>query len=268
VLLVIGEALIELEGGASFEQSAFKPRPGGAALLEAVSAAEAGAKVRFLTRVGRDAAGAWIKATLAQSGLEAQVQEDHQHPTSLALTGPDTLFYRAADAQLDAPGEVFFEGGTTLHATAWPFGLDPARTHAVQTFREGIRRGLALSLDLNYHPRAFKGDLLEIIRPFMPFSYLKVDEPAARALGLKPSELFTLAGTVLFFREERVQLLSLMDESEAPLPPNVPAEAIYGRFLAAIDGGAEAAEALSAALEAFQQKKGKGRGKKSQKTEG
>lgn len=250
MLLVIGEALIELEGGASFEQSAFKPRPGGAALLEAVSAAEAGAKVRFLTRVGRDAAGAWIKATLAQSGLEAQVQEDHQHPTSLALTGPDTLFYRAADAQLDAPGEVFFEGGTTLHATAWPFGLDPARTHAVQTFREGIRRGLALSLDLNYHPRAFRGDLLEVIRPFMPFSYLKVDDEAARMLGLKPGELFQLAGTVLHFRPGRVRLLSLMDETDHPLPEEADPEEVYGRFLGHLAKGAEAPEALKAAIQA------------------
>ncbi len=251
MLLVVGEALIELQaeaGGPFSESTAFAPRPGGAALKEALSAQAEGARVRFLTRVGRDAAGSWIKKTLQASGLELSLQEDPDHPTSLRLLGPDTLVYRAADAQLEAPGEAFFEGGRTLHLTAWPFGLDPGRTHAIKTVREGIRRGLSLSLDLNYHPRAFRGEFLEVIRPFMPFSYLKVDEEAAGHLGLKPGELFQLAGTVLFFRKNKVRLLSLMEERDYPLPEGAEPEAIYGRFLARVARGEEPEAALKAGL--------------------
>ncbi len=251
MLLVVGEALIELQAeseGAFSPATAFAPRPGGAALTEALAAKAGGARVRFLTRVGRDAAGGWIKKTLQQAGLEATVQEDPAHATSLRLQGPDTLIYRAADAQLEEPGEAFFEGGTMLHLTAWPFGLDPGRTHAIKLVREGIRRGLALSLDLNYHPRAFRGDFLEVIRPFMPFSYLKVDEEAAGHLGLKPGELFQLAATVLFFRSGRVRLLSLLEEQDFPLPEDAVPEAIYGHFLARVAGGEEPEAALKAVL--------------------
>jgi len=253
VLLVVGEALVELvaenEGPLS-EDTRFVPRPGGAAYKEAKAAAETGARVRLLARVGKDPAGAWIKRSLAGGELEAPLQEDPTHPTSMVMRLNDLIIHRGADAHLDPAGEAFFEGGTMLHLTAWPFGLDPGRTHAIQTVREGIRRALSLSLDLNYHPRAFRGDLMEIIRPFMPFSYLKVDEDAAALLGLKPGELFQLAGTVLFFRPGRVKLLSLMDESEHPLPEDADPELVYGRFLGRLAQGAEVAEALKSAIEA------------------
>lgn len=251
MLLVAGEALVELRSeneGPFSEELRFGPRPGGAAYREALAAAETGARVRFLARVGRDAAGAWIRRSLAETPVENALQEDAHHPTSLLVSGPDTLIYRGADAYLEAPGEAYFEGGTMLHLTAWPFGLDPGRTHVIQTVREGIRRALSLSLDLNYHPRAFRGDLLEVIRPFMPFSYLKVDEEAARLLGLKPGELFQLAGTVLYFRGDKVRLLSLMDEEDYPLPEDADPEAIYGRFLGKLVQGAEAQEAIKAAI--------------------
>ena len=251
MLLVVGEALVELladrEGPLS-EETRFSPRPGGAALVEASAAAETGARVRLLSRVGRDAAGAWIRRTLAEAPLESALQEDANHPTSLVLRGPDLIVHRGADAQLGPAGEAFFEGGTMLHLTAWPFGLDPARTHAIQTVREGIRRALSLSLDLNYHPRAFRGDLMEVIRPFMPFSYLKVDEEAAQHLGLKPGELFQLAGTVLFFRPGKVRLLSLMDEDDYPLPEDADPEELYGRFLGYLTQGADPKEALKKVL--------------------
>ena len=252
MLLVVGEALVELEAeneGPLSEESRFRPHPGGAAYREARAAAGAGARVRLLARIGRDAAGSWIRRSLSEAPLEAPLQEDPAHPTSLVLRGPDTLIYRGADAHLEAAGEAFFEGGTMLHLTAWPFGLDPGRTQAIQTVREGIRRALSLSLDLNYHPRAFRGDLMEIIRPFMPFSYLKVDEDSARFLGLKPGELFQLAGTVLFFRPGRVRLLSLMDETDYPVPEEADPVEVYGRFLGRLSQGAEPPEALEAALE-------------------
>jgi len=251
VLLVVGEALIELQAespGPFSPDVAFQPRPGGDALTEALAAQAAGARVRLLTRVGRDAGGGWIKKTLQQSELETALQEDPVHATSLRLRGPDTLIYRSADAHLEEAGEAFFEGGTMLHLTAWPFGLDPGRTHAIRIVREGIRRGLALSLDLNYHPRAFRGEFLEVVRPFMPFSYLKVDEEAAGHLGLKPGELFQLAATVLFFRQGRVRLLSLLEEHDHPLPEGAEPEAIYGRFLGRVAQGEEPEAALKNVL--------------------
>ncbi len=251
MLLVVGEALIEMtsesEGPFSSDQR-FVPEPGGFALKEAVAAAKQGARVRLLSRIGRDGAGGWIKKKLQQANLELMLQEDPVFPTSLVVRGPDTLIYRLADAHLEPANEAFFEGGRLLHTTAWPFGLDPGRTSAVQTFREGMRRGLGLSMDLNYHPRAFRGDFMEIIRPYLPFTYLKIDEDSLEHLGLKPSELFQLATTVLFFRRQQVRLLSLMDEENFPLAAEQDPEAIYGKFLAAVSQGAEPADALSTAM--------------------
>ncbi len=255
MLLAFGEALIELSGDGDgsnallSEVNHFTPRPGGAVLKQALAAARQGARVRLLTRVGRDAYGGVVRRTLAEAGVEGVVQEDPQLPTSLQLVGADAVAYRMADAQLEAPPESFFEGGTLLHASAWPFGLDPARTTAVKLFREGIRRGLALSLDLNYQPWAFRGDLLEVLRPFLPLSYLKVSEEALNLLDLRPGELFQLAHTVLYFRDKGLKLINLFGEHAFDAPPKGQEDAVYGAFLARIVGGADPEEALKAALE-------------------
>ncbi len=256
MLLVFGELYAELE---TEKSGRLRPALGGALLRQARAARAAGSRLRFLGRVGRDDYGRAIRAELADAGVETALQEDGDHPTSLLLVGEEQIAYRTADAQLRPPGDAFFEGGTLLHAGSWIFGLDPGRTVAVEIFREGLRRGLTLSLDLRVARWACRGELEEVLRPYLPLGYMKVEAEAAAALGIKPGELFQWAGQVLYFDDGTVRRLSLFDEKSHRMPAGADADEIFGRFLAGVGAGDEADAALQAALGAV---KKRGRTKK------
>lgn len=251
MLLVFGELYAELEeeGDGRLRSAA-----GGALLRQARAARAAGARLRFLGRVGRDGYGRSIRDALAEAGVEAALQEDEDHPSSLLLAGGEQVAYRAADAQLQPPGDAFFEGGALLHAGSWIFGQDPGRTTAIEVFREGLRRGLTLSLDLRVARWAYRGELEEVLRPYLPLGYMKVDAEAAAALGIKPGELFQWAGQVLYFDDGTVRRLSLFDEKSHRMPAGADADEVYGRFLARVAAGDEAEAALAAALKPVRKK--------------
>jgi len=251
MLLLFGELYTEL---ATTKGDSLRPLLGGALLYQARAARSAGARLRLLGRVGRDDYGRAIRGEVASAEIEAVLQEDADHPTSLLLAGEGGVAYRTADAQLQPPGDSFFEGGSLLHAGAWIFGQDPGRTTAVEVFREGLRRGLTLSLDMRVARWAFRGEIEEVLRPYLPLGYMKIDSEAAAALGIKPGELFQWAGQVLYFDEGSVRRLSLFDEKSHRMPTGVTADEVYGRFLARVSLGDEAEEALKYALKRANQK--------------
>jgi len=245
MLLVFGELYAELT---AVDRDRLRVRWGGRLLRQARAARGAGARVRVLGRVGRDGYGRTIRQLGAEAGLEWSLQEDPDHPTSLLLEDGAPTAYRAADAQLEPPPESFFEGGSLLHAGSWIFGLDPARTVADEVFREGLRRGLGLSLDLRSARGAFRASPEEVLRPFLPLSYMKVDAETLEVLGMRPGELVSWAGQVLFFAGDEVRLMSLFSEQRRPLDGARSPDEVYGRFLAGVVAGREAEAALERAL--------------------
>ncbi|WP_457629382.1 hypothetical protein [Oceanithermus sp.] len=247
MLLVFGELFAELSEA---DDGRLEVAWGGPLLRQARAARARGARVRVLGRVGRDGYGRAIKRLGQESGLEWVLQEDGDHPTGLLLHDPVPTAYRAADAQLEPPSDGFFEGGRLLHAGSWVFGLDPARTTASEIFREGLRRGLVLSLDLRAARWAFRAPPDEVLRPFLPLGYMKVDDEATEALGMRPGELVQWAGQVVFFTGGEVHLMSLFDERRWPLPAGAGPDEVYGRFLAGVTAGREPEAALEQALEA------------------
>jgi len=245
MLLIFGELYVELR---VTQDSLMQPVFGGALLRQAEAGGESGARLRLLGRVGRDDYGRAIRSRVTGAEIEGMLQEDDDRPTSLLLWGEEGIAYRMADARLQPPGDAFFDGGTLLHAGSWIFGQDPGRTTAVEVFREGLRRGLALSLDLRVARWACRGDLEEVLRPYLPLGFMKIDADAAVALDIKPGELFQWAGQVLYFDGGTVRRLSLFEEKSYTLPAKASADAIYGRFLAGVASGADADEALRRAL--------------------
>jgi ribokinase len=65
--------------------SGFKMGPGGKGSNQAVAAARAGAKVTFLSRLGRDEFGASARAMWIREGITAQVIETAEEPTGAAF---------------------------------------------------------------------------------------------------------------------------------------------------------------------------------------
>jgi len=251
MLLMFGELYVELVAD---EDGRLLPVLGGSLLRQARAALMAGSRLRFLGRVGRDDFGRAIRAELARGEVETVLQEDGEQPTSLLLISNEQVAYRAADAQLHSPGDSYFEGGSLLHAGSWIFGLDPGRTTAVEVFREGLRRGLTLSLDLRFARWACRGDLEEVLRPYLPLGYMKIDAETATALGIKPGELFQWAGQVLYFDGGTVRRLSLLDEKSHRMPAGVSADEVYGRFLARVGSGDDAEAALTAVLNSLKKR--------------
>ncbi|GEM90688.1 hypothetical protein [Oceanithermus desulfurans] len=246
MLLVFGELYAELTNSG---EACLEVALGGPLLRQALAARAAGARTRFLGRVGRDGYGRSIRRIGQHHELEWALQEDGERPTSLWLGGDPPVAYRAADAHLEPPAESFFEGGRVLHAGAWAFGMDPARTTAAEVFREGLHQGLALSLDLRSARWALRADLEEVLRPFLPLAYMKADAEALEALELRPGELFQWANTVLLFAPGKVRRMTLFEEEDLALPAGLHPDEAYGRFLAGASRGREPEAALAAALE-------------------
>ncbi|HGY10011.1 MAG TPA: hypothetical protein ENK37_08190 [Oceanithermus profundus] len=245
MLLVLGELYAELTHS---DEACLDVVLGGPLMRQALAARSAGVRTRVLGRVGRDAYGRAIKRLGQEHGLEWSLQEDADRPTSLLLAGEVPVAYRAADAHLSPPPESFFEGGRVLHAGAWIFGMDPARTVAVEVFREGLHQGLELSLDLRTARWALRTELAEVLRPFLPLAYMKTDADTLEALELRPGELFQWANTVLLFTEGKVRRMTLLAESDHKRPRTRAADEVYGRFLAGVARGEESGAALEQAL--------------------
>ena len=246
MLLVFGELYAELTNSG---EACLDVASGGPLFRQALAARAAGARTRFLGRVGRDGFGRSIRRLGQEHDLEWALQEDGDRPTSLCLEGEAPVAYRAADAYLSPPSEAFFEGGRVLHAGAWIFGMDPARTTAAEVFREGLHRGLDLSLDLRTARWALRADLEEVLRPFLPLAYMKADAETLEALELRPGELFQWANTVLLFAPGKVRRMTLFDEQDQALRAGLHPDEAYGRFLAGASRGLEPEAALAAALE-------------------
>ncbi|GEM_PF-3348722 len=253
MLLVFGEVYAELEEDT--KSGFLRESVGGALFRQSLAAKSAGARVRFLTRAGRDGYGHRLKNLAAESRLELLLQEDRDYPTSLLLATEARASYRMADAHLAPPPESFYEGGVLLHAGSWIFGMDPGRTTASSVFREGLRRGLTLSLDLRYENWALRADLLEVLRPYLPLGYLKTDEESVTALGIRPGELFQWANTVLLFGESGLRRMTLFEEENLKLPRSKNPDEVYGAFLAGVVAGQEPQEALKEVLRKRTRKK-------------
>ncbi len=247
MLLVFGELYAELSDS---EGACLQVDLGGPLLRQALAARKAGARTRFLGRVGRDAYGRVIRRLGQENELEWALQEDGEHPTSLLLGGDPPVAYRSADAYLSPPSESYFEGGRVLHAGAWVFGMDPGRTTAAEVFREGLHQGLALSLDLRAARWALRADLGEVLRPFLPLAYMKADGWTLEALDIRPGELFQWAQTVLLFSEAKVRSMTLFEERDHRLRGDRGSpDEVYGRFLAGVSNGLDAEDALAKAIE-------------------
>lgn len=132
-IVVLGEALIDLfadEGVPLGDAAAFRPLPGGAPANVAVALGRLGASVGFVGKVGDDAFGELLQATLASNRVDTRYfDSDAGAPTMLAVVAvptadePQFILYNGANELLrpaDVPtryierADVFVFGSVTL----------------------------------------------------------------------------------------------------------------------------------------------------------
>jgi sugar/nucleoside kinase (ribokinase family) len=157
-----------------------KRRRGGSAANVAAAAARIGCPVRFIGRVGDDALGERLVASLAAEGVDTRVQRAGRSGTVAVLVEPGgerTMFPdRAAAAELDVIEPAWLEGLTWLHVTAYSLCTEPAGSAALSAAGRVGPAGGRVSVDVSSvavveaFGRARFADVLDAVAPDVVFA--------------------------------------------------------------------------------------------------
>lgn len=138
--------------GTDTEVEIFRRR-GGSAANVAVAAAEVGAAVRFVGRVGADAIGASLVSDLEAAGVDAVVQRVGRTGTIIVLVDAagerSMLPDRAAAAELDVVSAADLDGVDWLHIPAYSLVRGPLADVSIEAIRVVKKRGGAVSIDVS-----------------------------------------------------------------------------------------------------------------------
>lgn len=167
-VVALGELVVDLVPTLNADgQPCFVPKPGGAPGNVAVGVARLGGRAAMLSKVGDEAFGRLLVATLANNGVSTDgVLTTQEGNTSLAFVTVDAdgerdfILYRKACADSTfAPAEVatdIIRGSRILHVGSLLLG-EPvsaaAQRHAVRTAREA---GVLVSVDVNLRPSLWR----------------------------------------------------------------------------------------------------------------
>ena len=172
-------------------------RRGGSAANVAVAAAEVGASVRFVGRVGADAIGAALVSDLETAGVDAVVQRAGRTGTIIVLVDASgersMLPDRAAAAELDAVSVADLDGVDWLHIPAYSLVRGPLADVSIEAIRIVNERGGAVSIDVSS---------VAIIEEFGVTSFIEL--------------LATLDPTVVLCNRDEADLLNVSIEGGLP----------------------------------------------------
>lgn len=159
MLIVAGEALIDMTPIVHNGGTAYIPHPGGSPYNVAMGAGRLETPVRFLGRISRDAFGQLLKRHLAASQVSLDYVKEGDQLTTLALVTPSESgeffsFYcdNTADRLLmpeDLPSTL--PSGAALHFGSFSLILEPGASTLELLMRREARRRL-ISLDPNVRP--------------------------------------------------------------------------------------------------------------------
>jgi len=199
-IVCLGELLIDLfpaeVGRRLVEVSAFHPKPGGAPGNVAVAARRLGLASAFIGKVGDDAFGHFLIATLAAEGVETRgIRLDDEARTTLAFIAlPDPhhaefVFYRnpGADTRLrpDELDEALLRHSRALHVGSLSLVAEPSRAATLRAVAIARAAGALVSFDVNYRPSLWPGPdaAAQAIRDLLPLAHVvKVNEDELRLL--------------------------------------------------------------------------------------
>lgn len=108
---------------------------------------------RFIGRVGNDATGAALEASLRASHVDVRLQIGGRTGTIVILVAPDgersMLPDRGASAEIEAIDPAWLDGVTGLHVTAYSLAAEPARSAALDAASIVRASGSLTSLDIS-----------------------------------------------------------------------------------------------------------------------
>ena len=167
-VLTVGEPMalfMSLEPGALHAVADFRRVAAGAELNVATGLARLGLRTGYITRLGQDSFGRFLRGVLAHEGIDARyVAADATHPTGFMLktrtddgSDPQIEYFRKGSAAshlsvADAPADAF--PARHLHLT----GITPALSATARELvfhlaRQARAAGASISFDPNLRPR-------------------------------------------------------------------------------------------------------------------
>jgi 2-dehydro-3-deoxygluconokinase len=151
----------------------FTRRLAGAEVNVAIGLTRLGHSVSYVTRLGNDTLGQYIKTKLFGEGIEAHIIFDNQHMTGFQLKekvragDPLVCYFRKnSAASCLSPTDVDsidFSGVKLLHLTGIPPALSPGARKATYRIIEQARRaGILISFDPNLRPALWEDEKVMI----------------------------------------------------------------------------------------------------------
>jgi sugar/nucleoside kinase (ribokinase family) len=202
-IVCLGELLIDMFpaeiGRRLVEVSAFHPKPGGAPANVAVAATRLGAQSAFIGKVGDDAFGQFLAATLAREQVDIQgMRFDESARTTMAFIAmPDEntaefVFYRNPGAdmllQADELEETLLQQTKAFHFGSISLIEEPSRSATIEAVRLARQAGALISFDVNYRPSLWS-------KPERAYDVMMELLPQANVVKVNEVELALLAGS-------------------------------------------------------------------------
>jgi fructokinase len=218
VILVAGEALVDLTPAACGDGTGYLPHPGGSPYNVAMGLGRLDVPVAFLGRLSTDPFGRLLRDHLDASRVSLAYVVDAEEPTTLAFVHlradeePEYAFYTEGTAgRVLLPEHLpVIPEGAAMHFGSFSLALEPGASTLEGLMRQESRRRL-LSLDPNVRPglvadrdiylrrlEAMVGlaDLVKVSRADLAWLYPREDPEAAasRWLGSGPALVLVTLG--------------------------------------------------------------------------
>ncbi len=202
-IVCLGELLIDMfpaeTGRRLTEVSAFFPKPGGAPANVAAAAARLNRQSAFIGKVGDDAFGRFLIATLDKEGVETRgMRVAAEARTTMAfIAKPDAysaefVFYRNPGADMllraDELDSDLLAATKALHIGSISLINEPSRSATQEAVRQAKAGGALISFDVNYRPSLWP-------QPEEAVAVIEQMLPAADVVKVNEEELELLSGT-------------------------------------------------------------------------
>jgi fructokinase len=198
VIVVAGEALIDLVPQGPGALAGLQPALGGGPYNTAVALGRLGSPAAFCSRVSHDAFGEALLHGLRRAGVDVSAVQRGTEPTTLAVATLDTGGSAAYSFYVEGTADRLFTApaGPPPGARAVSFGtcslvLEPGASAYEKLMRAAAEQGVFTALDPNIRPGLIPdADAYRArFRSWLPsVSLLKLSEEDARWLGGTPRE--------------------------------------------------------------------------------
>jgi len=164
-VLTIGETIVDfisIEPADSLSEAAtFRRYLGGSPANIAVNVSKLGGQAAVISKTGIGAFGQFLKGELQYHGVDTDylIMDHRVHTTFIFVSQtsgtPDFEASRNGDYKLTSEevSEEAIARAKVIHASTWPFSLEPCRSAAFKAFQLGYEQGKIVSFDPNYSPR-------------------------------------------------------------------------------------------------------------------